>query len=108
MQLARVKDNGSSPTAGSGGGSKGDTSGGGKTGAGKEEGGFSWEVAVAAPMPPLHGFCLAVVGLDTEMVGASVRLVDRSAEVAEKEAAVGFEGFDKVRKSRLGFHGFGR
>ncbi|CAN0575720.1 unnamed protein product, partial [Ectocarpus sp. 12 AP-2014] len=66
------------------------------TGAGKEEGGFSWEVAVAAPMPPLHGFCLAVVGLETEMVGAAVKLVDRSVEVAEKEAAVGFEGFDKV------------
>ncbi|CAM9584892.1 unnamed protein product, partial [Ectocarpus sp. 8 AP-2014] len=96
MQLARVKDTGSSPTAGSGGGSKGDTSGGGKTGAGKEEGGFSWEVAVAAPMPPVHGFCLAVVGLETEMVGAAVKLVDRSAEVAEKEAAVGFEGFDKT------------
>ncbi|CAB1117800.1 unnamed protein product [Ectocarpus sp. CCAP 1310/34] len=86
MQLARVKDTGSSPTAGSGG----------KTDAGKEEGEFSWEVAVAAPMPPLHGFCLAVVGLETEMVGAAVKLVDRSAEVAEKEAAVGFEGFGKA------------
>ncbi|CAM9599390.1 unnamed protein product [Ectocarpus sp. 6 AP-2014] len=96
MQLARVKDTGSSPTAGSGGGSKGETSGGDKEGAGKEEGGLSWEVAVAAPMPPLHGFCLAVVGLETEMVGAAVKLVDRSAEVAEKEAAVGFEGFDKA------------
>ncbi|CBN76936.1 hypothetical protein Esi_0024_0069 [Ectocarpus siliculosus] len=99
MQLARVKDTGSSPTAGSGGGSKGETSGGDKKGAGKDEGGFSWEVAVAAPIPPLHGFCLAVVGLETEMVGAAVKLVDRSAEVAEKEAAVGFEGFDKVYRN---------
>ncbi|CAM9393900.1 unnamed protein product [Ectocarpus fasciculatus] len=97
MQLARVTDTGSGPTAGSsGGGSKGDATGGGKTGAGKEEGGFSWEVAVAAPIPPLYGFCLAVVGLETEMVGAAVKLVDRSAEVVEKEAAVGFEGFDKA------------
>lgn len=56
-----------------------------------------WAVAVAAPMPPLHGFCLAVVGLETGMVGAAVTLVKRSVATPEEEAAVGFLGFEKVQ-----------
>lgn len=87
MQLARVKDSES-------GGSPGPSAGGGK---GKEgTGGHSWMMAIAAPMPPLHGFCLAVVGLETAMVGAAVTLVDRSAATAKEEAAAGFLGFEKV------------
>lgn len=60
--------------------------------------GASWMVAVAAPLPMLHGFCLAVIGLQTRMVGANVTVVDRAAVVAEEEAATGFLGFDKVRR----------
>eukprot|EP00752_Nemacystus_decipiens_P009234 g8248.t1 len=77
MQLARLNDGASAE---------------GKQGASKS----SWTVAVAEPMPPLHGFCLAVVGLETDMVGAAVMLVKRSAATAEEEAAVGFLGFEKA------------
>eukprot|EP00903_Cladosiphon_okamuranus_P016208 g14956.t1 len=59
-------------------------------------GGFSWAVAIAGPMPPLHGFCLAVVGLETGMVGAATTLVKRSMAAKEEEAAVGFVGFEKA------------
>lgn len=59
---------------------------------------FSWTVAIASPMPPLHGFCLAVVGLETGMVGAAVTLVKRSVAVTEDEAATGFLGFEKVKE----------
>lgn len=88
MQLARVRgtENSSSP---------GSSAGGGNQGAGEH----SWMMAIAAPMPPLHGFCLAVVGLETAMVGATVTLVDRSAATAKKEEAAGFLGFDKVYTS---------
>lgn len=107
MQLARVKkstENGNNVAskpqriddAGGGGGSGG--GGGGAPGGEKNaEDGFSWMVAVAAPMAPLHGFCLAVVGLETGMVGAAVTLVDRSVAPGKEEAAVGFLGFEQVR-----------
>lgn len=68
---------------------------------GQGAGQFSWAVAIAAPMPPLHGFCLAVVGLETAMVGAAVTLVKRSAATTEEEAAVGFIGFEKVKCSEV-------
>lgn len=80
MQLARL--NGGAGTEG-------------QQGAGE----FSWAVAIAEPMPPLHGFCLAVVGLETGMVGAAATLVKRSMETKEEEAAVGFLGFEKVKQS---------
>lgn len=66
----------------------------GEQGAGE----LSWAVAVAAPMTPLHGFCLAVVGLETGMAGAAVTLVKRSVATTEEEAAAGFLGFEKVMK----------
>ena len=78
MQLARLKD---------GGGAEGEQ--------GTSE--SAWTVAIAEPMPPLHGFCLGVVGLETGMVGAAVTLVKRSVATPEEEAAVGFLGFDKVK-----------
>ena len=64
-------------------------------------------VAVAAPMPVLHGFCLAVIGLTTGIVGEKVTLVDRSAGTADEEAAVGFLGFDQVRMIASTFHSGG-
>lgn len=107
MQLARVAkkkntENGRNSTSNKPQGMDDDPEGGGggcgTTGGGKTaEDGFSWMVAVAAPMPPLHGFCLAVVGLETGMVGAAVTLVDRSVAPGKEEAAVGFLGFEKVR-----------
>ncbi|CAM9235093.1 unnamed protein product, partial [Laminaria digitata] len=97
MQLVRVNDVSARPTAGDANGnghisgtiSSGDNSG----------GGASWKMAVAAPVPVLHGFCLAVIGLTTEIVGENVTLVDRSAVPADEVVAVGFMGFDQVRMS---------
>lgn len=86
MQLARLND---------GAGAEG------KQGASES----SWTVAIAEPMPPLHGFCLAVVGLETGMVGAAVTLVKRSVAATEEEAAVGFLGFEKVKNIVLVFGG---
>lgn len=58
---------------------------------------FHWRVALTAPMPALYGFCLAVVGLETRVVGSSVAVVDRAAVVeGQAEAAAGFLGFEKV------------
>lgn len=112
MQLARVKNDGGTTRIESGGGGGGDGNGnnrnsqqdaseGGRSGSSSggpadTTDGVSWVVAVAAPVPPLHGFCLAVVGLETGTVGAAVTLVDRSVEATAKQAAVGFLGFDKV------------
>lgn len=94
MQLVRVYNE-----KVSGGDTTGIDSAGGVDGSGGkgDSGSDSWTVAVASPMPVLQGFCLAVIGLTTEMVGASVTLVDRSAPAAEEVAAVGFLGFDMVR-----------
>lgn len=86
MQLARLND-----------GARAE----GEQGAGE----LSWNVAVAAPMPPLHGFCLAVVGLETGMVGAAVTLVNRSVATTAEEAAVGFLGFEKVEMIFVGLDG---
>lgn len=60
--------------------------------------GAGWTVAVSSPMSVLQAFALAVIGLETSIVGASVRVVDRSAVSAEteREAAAGFTGFDEV------------
>lgn len=110
MQLARVKNgsNGGSQQVGGGGsnmdGDSNNPSEGGQSGSADSTSvdptdatdEISWVVAVAAPVPPLHGFCLAVVGLETGMVGAAVTLVDRSVEAAGEQAAAGFLGFEKV------------
>ena len=64
MQLARVKNTGENNSINS----PGLSAGGGKQDAGEG----CWAVAFAAPMPPFHGFCLAVVGLETAMVASSV------------------------------------
>lgn len=100
MQLVRVNSASNRPTGSKGddtGGniSSGDTNGGGGTVVDGD--GASWLLAVAAPMPVLHGFCLAVIGLTTGMVGANVTLVNRSVSAGDEEAAAGFLGFDQVR-----------
>lgn len=103
MQLVRVNSASDRPAGSKADGtghniSSGDKNGDGESGVdGGGGGGASWLVAVAAPMPVLHGFCLAVIGLTTGMVGANVAVVDRSAVAADEEAAVGFLGFDQVR-----------
>lgn len=121
MQLVRVNSTSVRPTGGgvdgnghtngtipgdsgnSGGGGDGVNGGGG----GGSGGGASWMMAVAAPIPVLHGFCLAVIGLATGVVGENVTLVDRSAGATDEEAAVGFLGFGQVRKIASAFHSGG-
>lgn len=71
---------------------RGDT---GDAGAGATGG--SWKVAIAAPVPMLHGFCMAVIGLETGILGASVRLVNRFAQSKAEDEAADFLGFDEVR-----------
>lgn len=80
MQLIRVKGRGSDVEDGGG------------------DGGcdFYWRVALTASMPVLYGFCLAVVGLETGVVGASVAVVDRAVAEGQAQAAAGFLGFEKV------------
>ena len=118
MQLVRVNSNTSVRPTGSdvdvNGHTNGTTSGGGDNsvggGNGVHGGGggdASWMMAVAAPMPVLHGFCLAVIGLTTGVVGENVTLVDRSAGATDEEAAVGFLGFDQVRIIASAFHSGG-
>lgn len=72
-----------------------------KSDGGSGNGGAGWMVAVASPMSVLQGFALAVIGMETRMAGAPVCLVDRSAvtdaAAAEREAAMGFVGFEEVR-----------
>lgn len=66
---------------------------------GSSNGRTGWMVAVASPMSVLQGFALAVIGMETRVAGASVRVVDRStvtAPAAEREAAMGFVGFEEV------------
>lgn len=88
--------------------SGGDNGGGnGGDGGSDGDGGASWMMAVAAPMPVLHGFCLAVIGLTTGVVGENVTLVDRSVGAGDEEAAVGFLGFDQVRIIASAFHSGG-
>lgn len=64
---------------------------------------FHWRVALTAPMPALYGFCLAVIGLETGVVGASVTVVDRASGEGQAEAAAGFLGFDKVSTPPIKF-----
>lgn len=95
MQLVRVSNaqpSGDKVTATASAGGDGGGGGEGETG----NGDVSWMMAVAAPMSVLHGFCLAVIALETGLVGATVSVVDRSAVAAEEEAAEGFLEFDKV------------
>lgn len=100
MQLVRVNDVSARPTAGDANGNghiSGTISNGTISSGDNSGGGASWKMAVAAPVPVLHGFCLAVIGLTTEIVGENVTLVDRSAVPADEVVAVGFTGFDQVR-----------
>lgn len=55
-----------------------------------------WMLAVSSPMSALQGFALAIIGLESDVLGAGVTVVDRSAAAKETESAAGFLGFNEV------------
>lgn len=65
-------------------------------GSGDGGGGGGWSVAVAWPMSVLQGFALAVIGMETNVVGAAVSVVDRAAAATERDSGKGFLGFEEV------------